>query len=225
MPFPSQVLTRTHRLGAFLSRRGLVRLAGGLGLLGGALAPLGSREIAAKRRKGKKKGKKPKKLATPSPSAPPTPPLPLELAYECAGPTDFAVSISSGTVVSQRFVAMRSGTLRQIKIRITKDPGIGDFVVQLLAVTGSPNGTPWIHPVGVLALDTIPDAAVPAGETTITGNFAGPQLVQGTEYAATVSRRGASYTPHSHVGCEGAVFTGESENTLGLDLIVSVLVS
>lgn len=122
-------------------------------------------------------------------------------------------------------MATRSGTLRQIKIRITKDSGGGDFVVQLLAANGSPNGTPWVHPTGVPALDTIPDSTVPAEETTVTGHFSGPQLVAGTEYAAAVSRRGGFYTPHSHLGCEGALFTGESENTLGLDLIASVLVS
>src|SRR5215211_6999143 len=65
-------------------------------------------------------------------------------AYRCAGPPEVVIFLDGDTRQGQRFSAARSGSLRQIKGTVHKVPGStgGDYVVQLVKVTGSPNGTP-----------------------------------------------------------------------------------
>jgi hypothetical protein len=192
-------------------RRAALRSLGAASLA--LLAALGLDAAAARKRKKKKRKKRGQGP-------------PLGLAYQCAGAVEAAFSTGGSVLIAQRFAATRSGRLRQIRAPITKDPGTGDFVIQLVAVSGAPNGTPSDYPLDVLETVTIPDASVPDGESTLVGTFAGPRLVQGTEYAAVVSRRGAAFTPHARGGCDGVMFAGApyAPSPLGLDLIVSVLV-
>jgi hypothetical protein len=114
-------------------------------------------------------------------------------AYQCVGPPELTIFPGGDTRQGQRFTATRSGSLRQIKVAIHKaaSSSAGDSVVQLVKVTGSPNGTPSSSPLDVLAAVTIPDATVPYGASTLTAKFAGTILEQGKEYAAVISRPGS----------------------------------
>ena len=165
----------------------------------------------------------------------------LRRAFQCPGPTEDTFSIGSGSGDSQVrqaqvFRASRTGSLRQIKIALTKDStSVGDYVVQLVKVTGSPNGTPSNSAADVLAKVTIPDAKVPVGTSTLTGNFTGPKLAQGTEYAAVVKRLGnTNLTTRTRVVSNGAddcpnsqmfISPGEQafEKVISQDMIVTVL--
>jgi hypothetical protein len=155
--------------------------------------------------------------------------------YRCPGPIEATAGGLSGMQRSaQVFTATRSGTLREILFRITKFRNTsGDYVVQLVKVTGSPNGTPSSSPLDVLAAVTIPDVSVPEGISTLRGVFAGTQIKKGREYAAVLSRPGNSeYAAHLRQGggdCEGRLFSafggGAFNPVNNLDLIVAVLVS
>jgi hypothetical protein len=159
----------------------------------------------------------------------------LKQAYRCPGPVEATAGELSGQQrVAQVFTATEGGTLREMRFKIAKFPETkGDYVVQLLKVTGSPNGLPSNSPLDVLAAVTIPDAKVPEGDSTLVANFAGTRLKKGKEYAAVISRPGNSeYAVHSRQGgndCEGRLFTafdGDTFNLIAnLDLIVTVLVS
>ena len=162
-------------------------------------------------------------------------------AFQCPGPTEDTFGIGSDgsrARLAQVFTASRTGSLRQIKIAVVKKPNPGsDYVVQLVKVSGSPNGTPSNSAADVLAEVTIPDGNVPAGASTLTGSFSGPKLVQGTEYAAVINRLGnTELTVGTRVGANGAddcpnsrMFSATGDNAFEevfiQDMIVSVLVA
>ena len=150
------------------SRRSALRLLGG-SVLGG-LFTCGALSADAKKR-GKGKRKKKRTVTAPpvtSPSTPvPPPPAALSVAYECPGTGPGAFGGINGTDrAAQRFVAGRSGSLRQIRFDIAKDSSSpGDWVVQLVKVVGTGNTKPSNSPLDVLAANTIPDASLPDGES------------------------------------------------------------
>ena len=190
-------------------------LLAGLLLLGGATGGLRPPQTDARRRKRR--------------------------AFQCPGPTEDTFGQgSSGTRarLAQVFTAGRTGSLRQIKIALIKEPRqTGDYVVQLVKVSGSPNGIPSNSAADVLAEVTIRDGKVPQGASTLIGSFTGPKLVQGTEYAAVVNRLGnTSLTVGTRVGSNGAddcansrLFSASGDNAFEevfvQDMIVSVLVA
>lgn len=155
-------------------------------------------------------------------------PPPLRLAYRCPAPPE---GQGVGTRIGQVYTATRSGTLRQIRVGIDKPAGThGDYVVQLLAASGSP-AVPDDSALGVLAAVVVPEASVSNGLTTLVANFAGTELVRGTAYAVVVGRRGGSAAVQSHLTdrCAGALIftTGTDPFSVNnnADAAVSVLVA
>jgi hypothetical protein len=196
------------------SRRALVGLglSGVIGLLGFDRAGAGKKNRRKKRR-NKQNGSTP--VST----------------YACPGaPEQFLPSGGLHPRFAQRFTAGKNGQLRRITAQITKDGGSGDFIVQLVSVTGSPDGTPSHLPLDVLATTTIPNASVPTGEFTLTATFSGPEIVAGVEYAAVVGRRESTFSPGLRNDCDGKLFFAESAGPFttpieGVDLVVSVEVA
>lgn len=197
------------------SRRGVLARSGLAA--GGLAALLGSAGIGAKK-KGKKNKKNEKKSGPPA------------LAYACAGPPESVGTYHNIVRVAQVFQATRGGALRRIEFLIdNEDSDSGDYVVQLLRVD---NGTPQHAATQILAATTIPEGAVPTGETTLAATFAGPRMESGTEYAAAIGRLGSpvrlgffSGTGNACAGqtfaSQGGAFTGAD----GQDLVVSVFVA
>jgi len=120
----------------------------------------------------------------------------LKRTFRCPGPADDTYSEGSGVDsfgarLAQVFTASRSGSLRRIAVGMAELPKTkGDYAIQLVAVSGSPNGLPSTDPAKVLAKVSIKDKNVPAGAKTIVASFDGPALVAGTEYAVVVERFG-----------------------------------
>src|SRR5829696_8461602 len=95
-------------------------------------------------------------------------------AFQCPGPTEDTFGQGSGVGgdrarLAQVFRARRTGSLRQIRIPVVKDSGhTGDYVIQLVKVSGSPNGVPFTSAADVLAEVTIRDGRVPLGASVLT---------------------------------------------------------
>ena len=156
-------------------------------------------------------------------------------AFTCPAPAASEGEFLFGNDVraAQIFTAGRSGTLRSIRVGINKPANTtGDYVVQLLQVV---NDVPSNLPPHVLAAVTVSDATVPEGEATLTANFGGTRLVQGTEYAAAVSRLGNAAGDQLIVEtrkgtiCAGQFFFAADGNAFNaqpaLDMVVSVFVA
>jgi len=197
--------------GSFAPPASRRRLLGGLLPVLSAAVPLARADTVV----AKRKCKQPKSPA-------------LKPAFACPGPADGG---GTGTRIGQVFAATRSGMLRQIRMGIVKPPGThGDYIVQLLAASGSP-ASPDTSPQAVLAAVVIADAAVSVGATTLVANFAGTKLVQGTDYAVVVARRGTNALIQSHTTdrCAGALIfaVGDDPFTINddADTVVSVLVA
>jgi hypothetical protein len=137
--------------GAAPSRR---RMLGGLA--GGLLAalPLAGRDVSAARKKRR-----------PRPAT----------AYQCPGPRENTFFGDLGERFAQAFTAERGGTLTQIRFSVFKEDQTGGWLVQLVA----PGGALSNNPLDVLAAVTVPDAAVPLGDATLIGVFAGTRLAMG----------------------------------------------
>jgi hypothetical protein len=181
-------------------RRALAALGGALGtaLSGSVVDGAAAKKKCPpckKRKQGTCKKKKPNGSTCPGGTcqggrcvAVAPPPVPV-LAYQCPGPReDTVVSGGGASRIAQSFTAAQSGSLHQIQIEVTKKPGTtGAYVVELLdfGADGKPTNT-------VLATATIPDAAVPEGDSTLTATFSGPPLVASTEYAVAISRPGGN---------------------------------
>jgi hypothetical protein len=155
----------------------------------------------------------------------------IKSAYTCAAKANDGIGPGGDRPVGQIFTATRSGELRQIHIGVSKDPNAGpggDYVIQLLRTTGDPP-VPHAEAIDVLAATTIPDADVPAGQSTIVANFAGTRLVRGTVYAVVAARPGAGVVfvvAHSSDVCEGEMTIVPDGATFpDKDAIVSVLVA
>jgi hypothetical protein len=94
-------------------------------------------------------------------------------------------SMSGGTLrFAQTFTAATTGGLTAAQVDVRKQGTAGDYRLDINEVDAA--GVPTD---GVLASTTIPDADVPAGESTITGSFASPaQVSAGAQYALIVTR-------------------------------------
>jgi hypothetical protein len=111
-------------------------------------------------------------------------------AYTCPPPPNTILTGDTDIRFAQSFLATRSGTLRQIKVAISKVEGTpGDYVVQLVKMTGS---GPSNSPLDVLAAATVPNAQVKTGDTTLVASFATTKLAKNTPYAVVVSRPGTT---------------------------------
>lgn len=206
-------INRFARLVRFLetsSRRGFLASSGITLSVSGLLLGLPGTEARKKRKKKKKK------------------PPPLQLTFTCPGPPESFLAFMLSDRVAQLFVAGRSGTLRRIQIPVEKIAGENDYVLQLLSVS---NSVPLHTGINVLAAVTIPNAAVPAGESTLTANFSGPELEEGVEYAAAVGRVGSlvvGMREDSGNDCAGVPFSAAGSGAFTasdeLDLVVSVFV-
>lgn len=223
---------RLHALANSPSRRGALRLLAGAGV--GGLISSGFAPTAARKKHKKKKrrgGKSPRGSAPASPP-PPSPPPSLDLAYECAGPALGLFGAPWGNDrLAQRFVAGRSGVLRQVRFDVFKDASSpGDWVVQIVKAVGIGITRPSNSPLDVLAANTIADSSVPDGESTLSVSFAGPRLVKDTEYAAVLSRPGSTIwgaRVHGVDTCGGQDFAalgGDAFISGGTDLVLSVWV-
>jgi hypothetical protein len=197
------------------SRRRFLTL---FGIAAGGLIPLIDPNTTAAKKKNKKKKKSGKK----SPA--------LALAYECPGPAEQFGTYQLINRVAQVFVAERSGMLRRIAFQVENlESDSGDYVVQLLRVD---DGAPLPLATHVLAGISIPEGDVPVGESTLTANFNGPELIGGTEYAAAIGRLVSHVRLGTHSGtgnvCAGQAFTSQGGGVFAesdeLDLVVSVLV-
>lgn len=118
-------------------------------------------------------------------------PIPPNLVsiYQCSGVGGAIESALGNARLAQTFTPSQNGTLRQIRFEIFKDPPPttpGDYVVQLLAVSG---GVPGETFADILAQVNIPDAAVPVGDFTLIADFpSGPVLSTTDEFAAAITR-------------------------------------
>ncbi len=118
-----------------------------------------------------------------------------------------------------------------MQVSINKGSGVGDYRLQLVAVSA---GIPSNSPQDVLAATTIADASVLSGDVALSADFAGPELVQGTEYALVVSRPGATNLTVSFRSGDGSACTGQVFSASGSgsfvplathDAIVSIFVA
>jgi hypothetical protein len=170
--------------------------------------------------------------AGPCASAPPPPGA--VLTYQCPGPKTASYIAGTGTNrFAQTFIVERSGSLQQIQFSVNKSTSTGDYLVQLLRVSG---GKPSHSPIDVLTSVTVPDAQVAtSSDATLTATFTGPTLVAGTEYAIAFSRprstsigtAAPNYRPDDGTGCGGNWFIADGAgpfNVAQADLLVSVLV-
>ena len=154
----------------------------------------------------------------------------LKPAYTCPPSLPASQDYTNGTRVAQSFTATRSGTLRQIKIGIFKNPSGsgGDYLVQVVKMAGT---DPSNNAIDVIAAAVVPDAQVKTGETTLVASFGTTKLTQGTQYAVVVSRTSAFDLRLEGTDCEGRIFSASSTGAFsptGLtlpDLIVTVLVA
>ncbi len=87
----------------------------------------------------------------------------------------------------QTFTAENTGALTRAQVEIDKIGGAGDWNLSINAVDGL--GTPTNT---VLAATTVPDASVPDGVGTLTGDFASPATVAAGQQYAVVFTRPAS---------------------------------
>jgi len=103
------------------------------------------------------------------------------LAASCeTPPTDLFV----GPIVAQSFTPSQTGSLTRAEIFVSKAAGsVGDYVVEIR--TADAFGDPEV----VLASETVPDASVPEGDSTITVTFdPAPLVTVGNLYWVSVSR-------------------------------------
>jgi hypothetical protein len=154
----------------------------------------------------------------------------LKPAYTCPPPAQASASFAPGIRLAQSFTARRSGTLRQIKIGISKPSSLpgGDYVVQLVKMAGT---VPSENAIDVIAAAVVPDAQVKTGKTTLIASFGTTRLTQGTKYAVVVSRP-SNLRVFQEGGdfCEGDPFIAPSTGnftpfTSVGDMVVTVLVA
>jgi hypothetical protein len=153
------------------------------------------------------------------------------LDANCPGPREFAfASMGGGTSrFAQSFTAGITGEITSAQVDVTKQGTAGDYRLDINEVdaAGAPTNT-------ILASAAIPDAAVPAGDSTITGSFANPaQVSAGQGYALIVTRptsSGLAVGVRTGNDCPGRLFFSNTQTgafaQLGetYDLIFAVFV-
>jgi hypothetical protein len=125
----------------------------------------------------------------------------------CPGPSPGTTLTEGDNRLAQTFTALATGALTRAEVNVIKVGTAGDWIVQILAVDGT--GTPTNM---VLSSALVPDASVPADESTLAVTFAAPaQVVAGQQYAVSVTRPGSD---NVGVGirdgnpCPGGFFSG-----------------
>jgi len=150
------------------------------------------------------------------------------LDANCPGPMDGVLALSGGSR-AETFTAQTTGGLVRAELAIREAAMTsGNYVVQILGTDGS--GVPTNT---VLASATIPDASVPAGDSTLVGAFdPAAGVVAGQKYALSVSRSGSPYVlPVTNAApCPGQLFFSGFPSTTwnpdppNLDMIFAVFV-
>jgi hypothetical protein len=153
------------------------------------------------------------------------------LDANCPGPREFTFGTMSGGAsrFAQSFTVGITGEITSAQVEVTKSGTAGDYRLDIneVGAGGVPTNT-------VLASATIPDAAVPAGDSIITGSFASPpQVNAGQEYALIVTRpasSGLGVGTRTGNDCPGRLFFSMTQTgvfaPLGdtYDLIIAVVV-
>ena len=131
---------------------------------------------------------------------------------------------------AQVFTAGLTGSLVRAEAAIRKSGTAGNFRVEVAELnhSGVPGNT-------VLASTLVPDAAVPAGDSTLAVGFApAPAVAAGQRYALVITRPGSDalgIRTHSGDLCPGALFESPSQTDSyfltepDLDLVFSVYVT
>jgi hypothetical protein len=130
--------------------------------------------------------------------------------------------------LAQTFITQPGGAVTTAQADVAKFGTSADWIMQINEVDGS--GTPTNT---VLASTTIPDSAVPAGDSIITGTFANPAPVSaGQRYALVVTRPGSTGLGvglRTSGDCPGRFFTSFSQtdpfNGQSQDMIFAVSVT
>jgi hypothetical protein len=128
----------------------------------------------------------------------------------CTSPTVGSLGQPGNNRGAQTFTAQNTGALTRAQVEIDKIGNPGDWKLSINAVDGSgiPTNT-------VLGTTTIPDASVPSGVGTLTGDFASPATVAAGQQYALVFARPASDTlriRYSIVNaCPGFAFYSSSQ--------------
>jgi hypothetical protein len=107
----------------------------------------------------------------------------------CTSPSAGVLGQPGSNRGAQTFTAQNTGALTSAQVEIDKIGGAGDWNLSINAVDGL--GTPTN---AVLAATTVPDASVPDGVGTLTGDFASPAAVTAGQQYALVFARPASDT-------------------------------
>ena len=107
----------------------------------------------------------------------------------CTSPSVGVIGQPGNNRGAQTFTAQNTGALTRAQVEIDKIGNPGDWILSINAVDGL--GTPTNT---VLGATTIPDASVPSGVGTLTGDFASPATVTAGQRYAVVFTRPASDT-------------------------------
>jgi hypothetical protein len=134
------------------------------------------------------------------------------LDANCPGPREFSfASMGGGTSrFAQSFTAGITGGITSAQIDVTKQGTAGDYRLDIneADAAGVPTNT-------ILASATIPDTAVPAGNSIITGSFDSPaQVSAGQEYALIVTRptsSGLAVGTRTGNDCSGRLFFSNTQ--------------
>jgi hypothetical protein len=174
-----------------------------IGLAGGVLA-VGSfgRIGEADAKKGKRKKRKNNKPKT-------------RIGATCPGPSVASgIGLNEGNVrLAQSFTAEASGALERVELEVRKGEGtVGAFLLRLSPVNedGSPRNR-------ILEETSVDNFTVPEGSSTITFDFADPEVIEaGTRYALVLTRPGGgefSWGNRSGDGCAGQMFFSPDQTT------------
>ena len=128
----------------------------------------------------------------------------------CTSPSVGVIGQPGNNRGAQTFTAQHTGALTRAQVEIDKIGNPSDWNLSINSVDGS--GTPTNT---VLAATTVPDASVPDGVGTLTGDFASPATVTAGQQYALVFARPASDTlriRYSVVNaCSGFAFFSSSQ--------------
>jgi hypothetical protein len=128
----------------------------------------------------------------------------------CTSPSVGVIGQPGNNRGAQTFTAQNTGALTRAQVEIDKVGNPGDWNLSINSVDGS--GAPTDT---VLGATTVPDASVPDGVGTITGDFASPATVTAGQQYALVFARPASDTlriRYSVVNaCPGDAFFSSSQ--------------
>jgi hypothetical protein len=128
----------------------------------------------------------------------------------CTSPSVGVIGQPGTNRGAQTFTAQNTGALTRAQVEIDKIGNPGDWILSINAVDGL--GTPTNT---VLGTTTIPDASVPNGVGTLTGDFASPATVTAGQQYAVVFTRPASDTLRIRYSvanaCPGFAFFSSSQ--------------